>query len=124
MTLSPSVSSRFSRASGAASATSRTVSVSAWPRPSPSRSRWSTSAHTNAESVLASSDSSSAGESAVVSGARLDGQPRTAPLWLNSQGPEANGAAAASPSDPDSVASRTAASTAPLLTTLARSTTL
>lgn len=119
--VSPSVRSRLSRESGAASATSATVSASAWPSSSPSRSRCSTSAHTSAESQRAARESSSAAGSVCASGARVPGQPLTAPLWLNSQGPEANGAAAASPSAPASVASRTAASIAPLLTTRARS---
>ncbi|CAM5393465.1 hypothetical protein SHIRM173S_12735 [Streptomyces hirsutus] len=51
----------------------------------------------------------------------MPGQPRTAPLWLNSQAPAANGAAAASPSAPARVASRTAASSAGVRTTRARS---
>ncbi len=42
-------------------------------------------------------------------------------MWLNSQAPAANGAAAASASAPESVASRTAAISAPVRTTRARS---
>lgn len=49
------------------------------------------------------------------------GHPATAPLWLNSQGPSAYGATAASGSAPAAVASRTAASSAVLRTTRARS---
>src|SRR5690606_20250510 len=121
VTVSPLVSSRLSRAPGAAAATSRTVSASACPSSSPARSRASTSAHTNAESLRASSDSTSSAGRDGTSGASEPGQPGTAPLWLNSHVPAANGAAAASASAPERVASRTAASSARVRTTRARS---
>lgn len=119
--VSPSVSSRLSREPGAAAATCKTVSASAWPGSSPPRSRFSASAQTNAESLRASRASSSSAGRVRASPAREPGQPGTAPLWLNSHRPAASGAAAASASAPESVASRTAASTAPERTTRARS---
>src|SRR6516162_10027518 len=48
-------------------------------------------------------------------------QPSSLPLWLNSQGPDANGATADSPSAVPGVALRTAARTAADLITRARS---
>lgn len=121
MIVAPSVSSRFSREPGAAAASSVTVSAIAWPAGSPPVRRFSTSAQMNAASQRAARRSSASAGSVAASPAALSGQPRTAPLWLNSQGPAAKGAAAASPSAPASVASRTAASSASLRTTLARS---
>lgn len=118
---SPLVRRRLRREPGAAWATSTTVSASAWPSSSPARSRPRTSAQTSAESQRASRDNRSTGGSRWASAASVWGQPVTAPLWLNSQGPVANGAAAASPSAPANVASRTAASSAPVRTTRARS---
>lgn len=119
--LSPLVSSRLRREPGAASATSTTVSASACPSSSPPRSRARTSAHTSAESLRASSDSTSTAGRLCTRGASDPGHPFTAPLWLNSQGPVANGAAAASASAPARVASRTAPSRAPVRTTRVRS---
>lgn len=119
--VAPSVSSRFSREAGAASASSRTAPPRASAGSSPRRSRCRTSAQTNAESVLACRDSSSTGGRADARGAAESGQPAIMPLWLKSHRPSAKGAAAASASAPATVASRTAASTAPARTTRARS---
>jgi hypothetical protein len=55
----------------------------------------------------------------VASLAIDDGQPATTPLWLNSQGPSPNGAAAVSTTGMPAVALRTAASTAPARVTRA-----
>ncbi len=44
----------------------------------------------------------------------MSGQPRIRPLWLNSQRPSANGAAAVSVTGMPTVAERTAASSAPV----------
>ena len=57
----------------------------------------------------------------AASAAVAPGQPSSLPLWLNSHGPAAYGAAADSPWAVPSVAERTAASTAPLRVTRARS---
>jgi hypothetical protein len=51
--------------------------------------------------------------SRAASGATECGQPRTTPLWLNSQRPSAKGAAAVSVTGIPAVADRTAASTPP-----------
>ena len=57
----------------------------------------------------------------AASPAVASGQPSSVPLWLNSHGPAAYGAAAASTWAVPSVAERTAASSAPVLVTRTRS---
>ena len=61
------------------------------------------------------------GRAPSPTGRATAGQPSTAPLWLNSQGPDRNGAAAACPPGIPTVADRTAASIAAVRTTRARS---
>src|ERR1035437_1708725 len=97
------------------------VSSSAAASPLPARSLRSTTAQMTAESQRASSASTSPAGRAAASVAPVSGQPLSAPLWLNSQRSAAYGAAAVSPASVSEVASRTAASTARLLVTLARS---
>ncbi len=117
----PSVSSRLSRARGRAAAASRVTSASAVPGGSPERSRSCSSSHSNAESLCAASPSSTgAGSDTPLSWVSCR-QSGTAPLWLNSQGPSEKGALADSSGLVPGVASRTAASTAPLRRLLARS---
>ena len=89
------------------------------PRPAPppavlpraSRSR--AIAQSSAESVGASSRASAPGRGPRPVADATAGQPATAPLWLNSHGPDRNGAAAACPPGIPTVADRTAASSAP-----------
>ena len=95
--------------------------ASAPPGLSPARSRCSTSAQASAESVRASRPSSSTGGSVAARAAVAPGHPFSRPLWLNSQRSAANGAAAASPGAVPSVAERTAASSARVRVTRARS---
>ena len=99
----------------------------------PARSRSSTIVHRNAESTIASIDSSAASAAGGCAGsapsvsqhpdrpAAESGQPSSRPLWLNSQGPWPNGAAACSPGAVPGVAERTAASTAVEVVTRATS---
>jgi hypothetical protein len=86
----------------------------------PARSRSRISAHTSAESVGASSVSRSRTGSRPAGPAIVSGQPRTTPLWLNSHGPSANGAAAVATTGMPTVADRTAASAAPATVDAAR----
>src|SRR5580692_1381592 len=117
----PSVSRKLNRPVPSAASTAVIVWASAAPIGQPARSRSRTSAHRNAESTIASSDSRAAAPMPVppAAGARsaiaaaAPGQPSSRPLWLNSQGPWPKGAAAASPSAVPAVAERTAARTAP-----------
>ena len=109
----PSVSRKLNRPVAPAASTAPIVSDSAAAMERPARSRASASAHRKAESTIASSDSRVAAPPAVSAAAAADaGQPARTPLWLNSHGPDANGAAACSPAAMPAVALRTAASTA------------
>ena len=110
----PSVSRKLNRPVVPAASTAPIVSASAAAMERPARSRSSASAQRKAESTIASSDSSVAAAAPAVSAtATADaGQPARIPLWLNSHGPDANGAAACSPTAMPAVALRTAASTA------------
>ena len=115
----PSVTRKLNRplpppASMAVMVAARAVSIAA---PAWSHSR--TSAHRNAESTIASSESRVLAAGACA--AAESGQPSSRPLWLNSHWSEANGAAACSPTAVPGVASRTAASTAADRVTRARS---
>ena len=122
----PSVSRKLNRPAAPAASAAAMVQARAAAMASPARSRRLISAHRNAESTIASSDSSAAapawpGSSPAASSAADSGQPSSRPLWLNSQRPSANGAAACSPAAVPSVADLTAASTARDLVTRARS---
>ncbi|SCL56411.1 hypothetical protein GA0070617_3233 [Micromonospora yangpuensis] len=120
-TCRPSVNNRFSRDPGAAAATAATVSATARAGSSPARSRCRTSAQSRAASVGASSVSRSVTGRSPANPATESGHPRTTPLWLNNQGPSANGAAAVSSTGMPTVADRTAASTPPAVVTAANS---
>jgi len=104
-----------------ASSARQTTSVSAASTGLPRASRSHVTAHNNAESVGASSRVTAAGSRPHTNRAATSGQPATAPLWLNNRRPSRNGAAAARPPPMPLVADRTAASSAPVRTTLARS---
>src|SRR6266498_4080252 len=118
-TVSPSVSSTFSRDPGAAVATSTTVSATALPGDAPSRSRSRTSAHNSAESVGASRVTRSVTGSRSASPATESGQPTTSPLWLNNHRSSVNGGVAVSTTGMRAVADRTAARIAPAIVTAA-----
>ncbi len=87
----------------------------------PSRSRFRVSAHSSAESTRASRLSSSSGLSVAASPAPVPGHPVSVPLWLNSQWSAPNGDAADALGSVPALASRTAASSAPLRVTRVRS---
>lgn len=110
---SPSVSSTFSRDSGAAAATSRTTDATASAAGDPEYRRSWTRAQSNAESIGASSVRSSETGSASASFEIEPGQPLISPLWLNNHWSRTNGATADSVSGDPTVPFRTAASTAP-----------
>ena len=78
-----------------AAATSGTMSAMASAGGTPGLSRSRTSAHTSAESVGRVQGEQVGGRQQAGQRATEPGQPVTAPLWLNSQRPAANGAAAA-----------------------------
>ena len=118
----PSVSRKLNRPAAPAASAAAMVPASATSKASPARSRRLISAHRNAESTIASTDSRMAASDGPASSLAADsGHPSSRPLWLNSQRPSANGAAACSPAAVPSVAERTAASTARDLITRARS---
>ena len=79
------------------------------------------SAHSSAESTRASRSSSSSGVSVAASPPAVPGQPTSAPLWLNSQWSAPYGEQADAPGSVPALASRTAASSAPLRVTRVRS---
>src|SRR5712691_4795581 len=120
----PSVSRKLNRPVRPAVRSAPTVSASAsagaiGSRPRCSRCR--TSAHSRAESTRASNPSSESAGRVAASPAADRGHPSSTPLWLNSHGPDANGATEAVPRSVPAVAQRTAASSAPAVVTRATS---
>src|SRR3989442_1665108 len=117
----PSVSRKLNRPVRPAERSAPTVSASASAGARPRCSRCRISTHSRAESTRASSPSSESAGNVAASPAADRGHPSSTPLWLNSHGPDANGATEAVLSSVPAVAQRTAASSAPALVTRATS---